>query len=600
MISRFFSVPLLVLFCAAIGMQGCSPTGTNTPYAMPTPADHQMMEELDAMYDLDKITMNDVDEIIRRVLHPFSCTQEKNILPQLDSEIDQLYQYALWLEAKYERDAKNASTGISGGHGEPNHAEFQKAVWLYRIAAASGHWKASKQLAEMLISIQWGNSYLSNEWGSSYNSYAQWYSGIPTVEEVAGTTSSEIAEDLIQRNIPYGYYLKGVLLDNERDKQGAALWYLRRAADMGNPDAQFGFMNKLKEFLGIGLLRAARNDRNEELPKDNSEAAKWDKTAKQILSCAAKQGNKGATKALGKTPKNDESIQYIIPPPLPDEQRIAEIARGKGIEPAFEPKLSTGQLLQLPFTCANEKDHTPQPDPEADMLYRHANAFLEDVSIETACNCDARAARRLDPQARRLYPQAERLYRIAGAWGHKKALQYFVTELGCAHSQGNVPLSLYLIDVSEKLVQREIPYGYFAMGRVLERGEFQAWKQRSRSVRCDQDDKCEAQDEDDEREAYAKRQDEALRYFRKGADLGSPEAQFRLHKEVRSGSEMLSCAKKQGYDGVVYYVSRDAQETTPTQMPSEERIREMACAQGLDPQTGLPTNSTASECMKRP
>jgi TPR repeat protein len=654
---RTFSTFFLVPFCTVIGLQGCIHSKTDAYSAMPTPADHQMMEELDEL--------DDPSEIIKRVLPPFTCTHEKSQLPRLDPDADQLFQHALWLETKYGRDARKAS-------GEPNHVEYQKAVWLYRLAAASGHWGASRRLAEMLEN--------SKEDGSSYNTFAQRHYGSLTLEEIVDTTSAEIAKDLTRRGIPYGYYLKGILLDKEYGKQGVALWYLRRAADMGSPDAQYGFFESLKRLLdrdGDGSLKfyvltslLDKDDRDKWLGA-NPEAAEITERAeiaRQMVSCAADQGHGEAANALGKALQGaaqfslgnkqkdkaverfSEAVKYfqiavkvgkmeaakslsegfssvlpnlkdaetllgayraspspanweireflstflnlpqdkerskryekvmtilssnhhleptvdeldmILPlppgklpewdgeidwikrwvkneaPPLPSEQRIAKIARAKGMEPTFEPKLSTGQLLHLPFTCTYEKDRLPPQDPEADMLYRHANWLYRKGSS--------------DPSRSECNPTVERLYRIAGAWGHKEALQYFVTELGYAHSDGDVPLSLYLIDVAEKLVQRDIPYGYFLMGKALIGGEDEAWQQKrqEQATSCDQgDDECKNRIGNEKRAAYQIRVDEALWYFRKAADLGNPEAQYRLQEELMGHPEMLRCAAKQGH-----------------------------------------------------
>ncbi|MDR2208973.1 MAG: DUF6396 domain-containing protein [Azoarcus sp.] len=648
---RVYSAFFPVLLCAAIGIQGCAFNKTDALYAVPTPADHQMMEELDEL--------EDSSEIIQRLLSPFSCTHEKTSLPRLDSDADRLFQHAHWLEMKYERDTGKAAYGFADRRREPNHAEYQKAVWLYRLAAASGHWRASRQLAEMLV-----------DRNNSYVFFAQRHFGSLSLEELAGTTPADIAENLIQRGIPYGYYLKGTLLDEEYGKQGSALWYLRRAADMGQPDAQFAFFKSLQRSLDgrVAFLEtqiAFSNRKDEELEKDPevAEIIKQAEIVRQMVGCAADQGHGDAAYALGEALKRvawsdlgteqadmsakryAEAVRYfqmatkagkmeaaeilakgfnntsnlkdaekqaktyraspsdenwenfynsynflnlpqdearseryekimmilfdnrlqgltvdeldkILPlppgklpewngeidwvkrwekdeaPPLLSEERIAEIAQAKGLEPVFEPKLSTGQLLQLPFTCTHEKNSLMQLEPEVDVLYRHAN-FLYKKGGSDPCNCD---------------PKAERFYRISGAWGHKKSLQYFLTELRYAHSIGDIPLSLYLIHVAEKLVQRDIPYGYYAMGRILERGESEAWNQKrpNQIAPCAQgDDECKRRLGDENWDAHVKRQEEALRYFRKAAELGSPEAQRHLGEEF-GNEEMLRCAAGQG------------------------------------------------------
>jgi TPR repeat protein len=669
--SQFFISFLPVFFCAAIGMQGCTsdidPSKTNTPntpntaithFDIPAPADYQLMEELDGLWDSS--------EIIQRMMSPFSCVHEKDVLPRLDSDVkqdvEQLYQHALYLENKFRRDAKKATSGIPSEYApkQPNPAEYQKAVWLFRLAAAMGHSNASKQLVKMLGRNE------ENQF-ESYDFFARSVSSL-SLEEIVGATLAEMADDLIKRGIPYGYYLKGTLLDKEYSKKGSALWYLRRAADMGNPEAQYGFFDRYQRLfrkdsmLELQILRSFGKEQTLREHPELAEDFKQDDIVEQMVSCAAEQGHGDAANALGKThqsvaftglgavkadmPKGHyaEAVKYfqiavkagnieaarslsdgfanalpnlkkaekqaeafrasppgenlemfrslnsflnlpqdeersrrydeimrilhannsleltvdeldtILPlpsrrlpawdgkiiavkrlenneaPPLPSEQSIAKIARSNGMEPTFEPKLSAYQQRFLPFTCTFEKDHMPQLDPDVDTLYRQAK-YLFQQSGANSCNCE---------------PRIERDFRIAGAWGHKEALQYFETELGFTHSRGNVSLSLYLIDAAEKLIKRDIPYGYFLMGIMLRSGEDEAWKQRGKGqiAGCDQvGGKCDALDEDDE-----KRAEEGLRYYRKAADLGNPEAQYQLQKTLRAHPEMLQCAAEQGYD----------------------------------------------------
>ena len=61
---------------------------------------------------------------------------------------------------------------------------------------------------------------------------------------------------------------------------------------------------------------------------------------------------------------------------------------------------------QLAFTSAYDKDRIPESDPDADMLFEHANC---------------RSKKNLLKEDPAVYPEVERLYRIATAWGHDKA-----------------------------------------------------------------------------------------------------------------------------------------------------------------------------------
>ena len=165
----------------------------------------------------------------------------------------------------------------------------------------------------------------------------------------------------------------------------------------------------------------------------------------------------------------------------------------------------------LAFTCAYEKDVIPKRDPEADQLYAHAKWLKKNNLLKP------------DPL---VYPKIERLVRIATAYGHDKAnleLRDMLGE-GTAHSQDIVKETL---DLTDELIKRGIPGGYFDMGLYLERG-------------------------------YGMKQDKdlALKYYRKSADLGSPEGQYLVgdrltgvdDEAIKSiGAQMWLCAVEQGY-----------------------------------------------------
>ena len=112
------------------------------------------------------------------------------------------------------------------------------------------------------------------------------------------------------------------------------------------------------------------------------------------------------------------------------------------------------------------------------------------------------------------------------AYGHDKAnleLRDMLSE-GTAHSEDIVKETL---DLTDELIQRGIPGGYFDMGLDLERG-------------------------------YGVKQDSdlALKYYRKSADLGSPEGQYLVgdrltgvdDEAIKSiGAQMWRCAVEQGH-----------------------------------------------------
>jgi len=168
---------------------------------------------------------------------------------------------------------------------------------------------------------------------------------------------------------------------------------------------------------------------------------------------------------------------------------------------------------QLAFTCAHEKDRIPPRDPEADLLYKHARWLVKGNTLQPK---------------QEVYPKIERLARIATAHGHDKAnieLQRMLSS-GQASSAGR---RQEVIDLTEELIARGIPSGYYSMGWYLERG-------------------------------YGVKQDEelALKYYRKSADLGSPEGQYLVSNKLVDvlahgreiadiGLSMRRCAADQGH-----------------------------------------------------
>ncbi len=165
------------------------------------------------------------------------------------------------------------------------------------------------------------------------------------------------------------------------------------------------------------------------------------------------------------------------------------------------------------FTCAKEADRIPPRDPEADQLYQHARWLRRNNLLKD------------DPA---VYPAIERLVRIATARGHDKANLALRGMLKNGQAQSLNPIK-ESVDLVEELIRRGIPGGYYDMGNYLMQGygvvgDFDLGK----------------------------------RYYRKAADLGSPDAQYligdklidtRRHppEVVLIGLQMLRCAAEQGH-----------------------------------------------------
>ena len=170
---------------------------------------------------------------------------------------------------------------------------------------------------------------------------------------------------------------------------------------------------------------------------------------------------------------------------------------------------------KLAFTCVHEADHLPPLDPHADTLFKYA-LFLEKKPGPKDFNA------------------AARYYRIAAAYGHYKAnhnLQLLVST-----GQASSPhAATETVDLAEQLIAAGIPGGYYDMGHYLALG-------------------------------YGVKQDEkkARIYFRKAADLGSPEGQYYvgdlLSPKDRApdiSRQMMECAIDQGYGVAGSYLGID-------------------------------------------
>ena len=164
----------------------------------------------------------------------------------------------------------------------------------------------------------------------------------------------------------------------------------------------------------------------------------------------------------------------------------------------------------LAFTCTYERDHIPPRDPEADQLYQHAKWLKKGNLLKE------------DPQ---VYPKIGRLIRISTAYGHDLANLELRQMIGKSTAE-SIDIVNETLDLTEDLIKRGIPGGYYDMARYLEQG-------------------------------YGVKEDKALtlKHYRKSADLGSPEGQFVVGEKLYATDEarkiaeqMLHCAAEQGHD----------------------------------------------------
>ena len=157
------------------------------------------------------------------------------------------------------------------------------------------------------------------------------------------------------------------------------------------------------------------------------------------------------------------------------------------------------------FECHHEADMLPSVSQDADALYKYG-LFLQ---------------KRESPGD---FSEAARYYRIAAAHEHYKAatnLQMLITQ-GLASSPSGQKEVIALV---EKFMTLGVPSAYYDIGHYLESG-----------YGVEQD------------------QEKSNAYFRKAADLGSPDAQYyvaTLLGRIKGGAgvmeEMLRCAAYQGH-----------------------------------------------------
>lgn len=158
----------------------------------------------------------------------------------------------------------------------------------------------------------------------------------------------------------------------------------------------------------------------------------------------------------------------------------------------------------LTFTCVHEQDHVPPITPEADRIFQHARALQKGRGLKD-------------------FNEIAQLYARAGDMGHWKALQNLQNLYYEGLAEHPHPEKI-VIDINQKLIKIGAPIGYYNMATYLEEGY---------GVKQDSD--------------------EALAYYRKSADLGSPNGQtytgktlvFKL-KKFEVGTSMLKCAIEQG------------------------------------------------------
>lgn len=165
----------------------------------------------------------------------FTCVHEADHLPPLDPQADAVFKYALYLEKK------------------DNANDYDTIARYYRIAAAHGHYKANHNL-QLLVSEGYAHS------------------------PDAPKETIDLVEQLVAAGIPGGYYDMGHYLEigyGVKKDENKARVFFRKAADLGNPEAQY-YVGKLLS------------------PKDRASDI-----SRKMLDCATDQGYGKAASYLG-------------------------------------------------------------------------------------------------------------------------------------------------------------------------------------------------------------------------------------------------------------------------------------------------------------
>ncbi|MBV7568712.1 DUF6396 domain-containing protein [Pseudomonas sp. PDM27] len=138
----------------------------------------------------------------------FKCAYERDSLPALNQDADILYRYGLYLEKR---------------KGQKDYDEIAR---YYRIAAAHNHYKAATNLQFLLSTGQARSPNASKE-------------------------VIDLAEYYVAQGIPGAYYDMAHYLElgyGVKQDIAASRAYFRRAADLGNPDAQY-YIGRLLSYV---------------------------------------------------------------------------------------------------------------------------------------------------------------------------------------------------------------------------------------------------------------------------------------------------------------------------------------------------------------
>jgi len=271
---------------------------------------------------------------------PFACVfEEVSPPPPPHPEADMLFQHAQWLHEKNleqktlksrygkEEEAEEEEEEDNDDTQTKKLSKDQKQVLrLHRIAAAWGHEEATRALLKE--------------------------------EDLSQTLAQEVAYSLMHRNIPHGYYLQGYLLYQSHGLSPIALQYFRKAADLGNPQAQYFLWDKLTD-----CQRA-----------DLSHSLYFQKMAQEMLRCAAEQGHAKALYMRGCCSEEEEALKYL--------QEALRRGSGKAARKLQETFLKTDEERAARYGRINrflEDDEYEYGYPHPPFPYRSSRPTVEEM-----------------------------------------------------------------------------------------------------------------------------------------------------------------------------------------------------------------------------
>jgi TPR repeat protein len=229
----------------------------------------------------------DYDVAFKRL--EFNCVHESEKLQTVQPNAELLYRYGLNL------------IQIKG----PKN--FDLAARYFRIASAYGDYRAATNLQSLLSQ------------------------GMTTAPRPARETIN-LVEDFMAQNVPGAYYDMGHYLElgyGVRQDTSAAYYYFRRAADMGNPEAQYYVGELLVHIAGAGdtaydMMRCAMEQGHTKAARRYSVSSKAQERFLEAL-----QGFQSAVKAGDSV--TAMTLKHAFDGPGP-EQILHYLAQAKDIE----------------------------------------------------------------------------------------------------------------------------------------------------------------------------------------------------------------------------------------------------------------------------